>query len=172
MRVKNLWIWVAVLAIAASAAVKTAPKESSGWTFSGKVGVTGGNNQSVGMQGGLIAEYAISNRLSWRTDLDFNVADLSQMEDLGLAVPTNLLYYPLGSQNELCPYLGPGLNVTVPVNADLQAGFNGIIGARLQRAGKSALGIEGRYTVADIGSASKGTWTVSLTGSWNFSLQK
>lgn len=172
MNAKYLIACVLAFAVVTCAAVKPTAPKSSGWSFSGKVGVTGGNSQAVGMQGGLIAEYAISNRLSWRTDLDFNVADLSQMEDFGMAVPTNLLYYPLGSQNELCPYIGPGLNITVPVNADLQAGFNGIIGARLQREGKSALGIEGRYTVADVGSASKGTWTVSLTGSWNFALQK
>lgn len=151
-----------LLTVSLNAAVSTSGK----WKVSGKVGVTGGSGSDVGLQGGILAEYAISSRLSWRTDLNFWFPDLTQMDKVRMNVPSNILWYPLGSQAAFCPYLGPGINVVVPLNTDFSAGFNGVLGAAFQLPKKPRFGIEARYTVPDVTVASKGGWELALTGSW------
>lgn len=152
---------------ARQATAKPAVATQSGkWTVRGKIGVTESNND-VGMQGGVIAEYALSNMLSWRTDLNFRFPDLSNMDIMQLNVPTNLLLYPLGSSATFCPYVGPGLNFVLPLNDDFQAGFNGVVGMQMKLPNRPTFGLEGRYTVPDFGKPAVGGWEVALTGSWN-----
>jgi len=135
------------------------------WTISGKVGVTE-SGSDVGVQGGIAAEYAISKMLSWRTDLNFLFPDLSEMEKVKMNVPSNILAYPFGNTAVFCPYLGPGINVVVPYNSDLQMGVNGVFGAQVRLPGKPVFGMEARYTMPDYTDAKEGDWEVALTGSW------
>jgi hypothetical protein len=163
--VSGSWAATKKVAKTTSRSSKTSAGKTTGWNFSGKIGVTE-SGSDVGMQGGLIAEYSMSTRLSWRTDLNFVFADLSDMEQVTLSVPSNLLYYPLGNNAVFCPYLGPGLNAVLPVNDDFTAGFNGIVGTKFKLTGKPVFGIEGRYTVPDFGTPEDGNFEVALTGSW------
>ncbi len=153
------------LLLAVSLAAAAVPTRAGNWTFSGKVGVTQKSND-VGLQGGIIAEYKLSSMLSWRTDLDFVFADLSDLSLFKLSVPTNLLLYPMGTQAVVVPYVGPGLNIVVPYNEDLAAGFNGVFGVRFQLPKKPVFGLEGRYTVPDAADPQVGDFAVALTGTW------
>lgn len=157
-------------AVALFAALSTQAGDVGHWTFGGRVGATQASG-ALRTEAALNAEYAIANRLSWRTDVSFLFLDASDEGKFDVTVPTNLLFWPAGRNAKFRPYLGPGANATYTHDGNATFGANLLGGIQVVNTNNTTFGIEGKYLFPDLGrSNTKGQLSLSMTGA--FQIQK
>ncbi len=140
------------------------------WTFGGRVGATQASG-ALRTEAALNAEYAIANRMSWRTDVSFLFLDASDQGKFDVTVPTNLLFWPAGRDAKFRPYLGPGANATYTHDGNATFGANLLGGIQVVNTNNTTFGIEGKYLFPDLGRGNtKGQLSLSMTGA--FQIQK
>jgi len=144
---------------------------NGGWTIGGRVGVNQ-NGSSVAPTAAVTAEYTINSRLTWRTDAEVQVADLAHPDVFSASVPTQLLLHPMGSNALLDPYLGPGLSASLVSSQTTSLGAHALAGVALHPKSGQTFGLEVKWGVSDMISNPAPTWSMALTGNWNYQLGK
>jgi len=134
------------------------------WSIGGKLGIEQ-NNSNAGFKAAVKAEYNISKFLKWRTDFEVFFPDLNDAARVDISVPSNLLYYPLGSYLKIDPYIGPGLTYKYTWNGDNYLGLNALAGVNFHLIKDNVFGIEAKYTFLFVPEL-RGAWEVGLTGTW------
>jgi outer membrane protein W len=169
-------ILIASMALGATAQAATPAKttpalgaqENGTWTFGGRVGgnASGGTLRT---ELALNAEYALADKLSWRTDLAFVFRDMQKQDVFDINVPTNLLFWPTGRNAKFRPYFGPGANFSRSYEGEATFGLNALAGVQLASTNNTTFGIEGKYLIPDITDAkSKPQLTFAMTGNFQF----
>lgn len=135
------------------------------WTIGGSAGMAK-NGDKLNPTASIAADYKLSDLLSWNTNLGMQMTDASNMNKTAFQFPTNLMLHPLGAKSGFDPYIGPGLNASVSTDQKLTAGYNALGGFMVHTGKGPGFGLEMRYTVADMNTASKGQLAAALKGSW------
>lgn len=135
------------------------------WKLGGRVGVRQEGTRLV-PTAAITAEYQLSDRLTWRTDLEAQFRDLANTGDFALQIPTHLLWHPLGTQSIFDPYAGPGASLGLDFGQKAICGLNGVGGFTIHPRQQQAFGIEWRWSWPDLIRSTNGRWDLALTGNW------
>lgn len=135
------------------------------WKVGGRVGMRQDGSRLV-PTAAITAEYQVMDRLTWRTDLEAQFRDLTNMSDFALQVPTHLLWHPLGTQAFFDPYAGPGASFGLDFDHNAMCGVNAVGGFTVHPRQQQAFGLEGRWSWPDLTRTFKGRWDIALTGNW------
>lgn len=141
------------------------------WTYGGRVGLSQ-NGSTVVPAAALTAEYAISNQLSWRTDLELKFRDISRLDTFALSVPTQLLWHPMGTGSFFDPYAGPGVSVSLDFDRKFTAGTHAVGGFSIHPRNGQTFGLEAKWGWQDVFRTRAPTWAMALTGNWNYQFGK
>lgn len=154
------WLSIVVLVAAIDA-------EAGRWEVGGRVGASQ-ENGTVRATATVTADYAISDRLSWRTDVQTSWTGSDGGKVTDVAVPTHLLYHPFGRRGALSPYLGPAARWTMTVDFRHFLGADAVAGVTFPGQGGKRFGIEWRGGIPDAFGEREFRQEVALTGSWDF----
>jgi hypothetical protein len=165
VRMKNrLLIFVICCVVTLSNAL-----EVGNWEFGGKVSAVQLGTQ-YGIEAAVTAEYRMLTILTWRTDLEGLIHDMSDFSKTDVAVPTNILFYPLQSKIWLDPYAGPGLTYKYTYQGASSLGANILAGVNFLLLKGKKFGIEAKYTIEFLPRVAPGSFQIGLTGAWELKL--
>lgn len=151
--------------IAILAAVCAAGWAQDPWKVGGRIGVRQSGSKMV-PTAAVTAEYQLGDQLTWRTDLEAQLRDLSNPGEYALQVPTHMLWHPLGTKRVFDPYAGPGASFGMDFAKNAMFGCNGVIGFTIHPSQQQAFGIEWRWSWPDLTRNLNGRWDAGLTGNW------
>jgi hypothetical protein len=134
------------------------------WDIGGKVSAVKSHGD-FGVKTGFKCEYHCLSIISWRTDLEA-FAHGDGLSRVDMAIPSNLLWYPLHQDATVAPYIGPGLTYNHDWNNKNTLGINTLAGVNFSFIAGRIFGIECKYTVPLLPDVKPGHFEIGLTDSW------